>query len=455
MQTRDVEAVVIGAGTAGTKAFHVLKSAGADVLLVDRGPLGTTCARVGCMPSKAVLHAAARWCEARSLVADPAGLTLSPHVSWQQSRQIRDEFASEAAQSTRSAAGDRLVMEEARFIAADTLQAGQTRLRARAFVICTGSSLVIPEPLRPLQHRLLTTDNLFDLDVLPARVGVLGMGAIGLEMSIALARLGLDVIGADQLDAIGGAKDPDIQARAQAHFGSLMQLWLGDAVTAEADGDAVRLRQADRHAVVDRLLVATGRHANVDRLDLAAAGVDLDDKGQPRIDPARLTAGHDGIFFAGDVNPDRPLMHEAADEGQAAGRAALARVRDESPKALARRCAITIVFTDPDLCAVGLPFDKANEQGALIGSASGDGNGRARIMGATDNLLRVYAARGTGKLLGASMLATHGEHLAHLLAWAIQNGQTAEQLLAMPFYHPSIEEMLKDALKDIARQMKP
>ena len=187
MQTRDVEAVVIGAGTAGTNAFHVLKSAGADVLLVDRGPLGTTCARVGCMPSKAVLHAAARWCEARSLVADPAGLTLSPHVSWQQSRQIRDEFASEAAQSTRSAAGDRLVMEEARFIAADTLQAGQTRIRARAFVICTGSSPVIPEPLRPLQHRLLTTDNLFDLDVLPARVGVLGMGGLG-HMGIKLAK---------------------------------------------------------------------------------------------------------------------------------------------------------------------------------------------------------------------------------------------------------------------------
>ncbi|SAI69566.1 pyridine nucleotide-disulfide oxidoreductase [Bordetella ansorpii] len=455
MQSRDVEAVVIGAGTAGANAFHVLKSAGVDVLLVDPGPLGTTCARVGCMPSKAVLHAAARWSQARGLVADPADLILSPNALWQHARQVRDELAGEAAQSTRSAAGHRLIMQEARFVAADTLQAGQTRIRARAFVICTGSSPVVPEPLRSLEHRLLTTDTLFELDVLPRRVGVLGMGAIGLEMGIALARLGLDVIGADQSDDIGGATDPDIQARAQVHFGSLMQLWLGEAVTAQADGDAVRLRQADRQAVVDRLLVATGRHANVEKLDLAAAGVDLDDKGQPRIDPERLTAGHDGIFFAGDVNPDRPLMHEAADEGQAAGRAALAHVRGESPPALARRCALAIVFTDPDLCAIGLPFDQAQEQDAFIGAASGNENGRARIMGANDSLLRVYAARGTGRLLGASILATHGEHLAHLLGWAIQNGQTAEQLLAMPFYHPSIEEMLKDALKDAVRQMKP
>lgn len=453
MQTRDVEAVVIGAGTAGANAFHVLKSAGVDVLLIDRGPLGTTCARVGCMPSKAVLHAAARWAEARGLVDDPAHLTTTPSALWQQSRQIRDELASEAAQSTRCAAGDRLIMEEARFVAPDTVQAGQTRIRARAFVVCTGSRPVIPAPLRPLQHRLLTTDNLFDLDVLPDRVGVLGMGAIGLEMGIALARLGRDVIGADQQDGIGGAQDPDIQDRAQAQFGALMQLWLGQPVQAHAQGDAVRLQQGDRQAVVDRLLVATGRQPCLAELDLAAAAVDLDDKGQPRIDAVRLTAGQDGIFFAGDVNPDRPLMHEAADEGQAAGRAALARVQGAAPPRLQRRTPIAIVFSDPDLCAVGMPFDQARARHAVIGEAAGDQNGRARVKGATSDLLRVYAEPATGLLLGASLLATHGEHLAHLLAWAIQNGQTAEQLLEMPFYHPSIEEMLKDALKDIRKRM--
>ncbi|WP_144630807.1 dihydrolipoyl dehydrogenase [Bordetella genomosp. 13] len=453
MKTMDVDAVVIGAGTAGANAFHVLKSAGVNVLQVDRGPLGTTCARVGCMPSKAALHAAARWSTARGLVADPADLTVSPSVLWQQARAIRDELASSAADNTRRAAGDRLIMEQARFVAPDTLQAGDTRIRARAFVVCTGSSPVIPEALRPLQHRLLTTDTLFELDTLPSRIGVLGMGAIGLEMGVALARLGLEVIGADQQDGVGGAKDPEVQRRAQTHFGSLMQLWLGAPVEADPDGDAVRLRQAGRQAIVDRLLVATGRKPNVEDLDLPAAGLDLDDKAQPRIDASRLTAGQPGIFFAGDVYPDRPLLHEAVDEGVAAGKAALAHVRGRAPAELKRHPVLSIVFTDPDVCAVGMPYDEAEKQNALVGQGPGDENGRARIMGATDSLLRVYAQPRTGKLLGASMVVTRGEHLAHLLAWAIQAGQTAEQLLDMPFYHPTIEEMLQYALKDIRKQL--
>lgn len=89
----------------------------------------------------------------------------------------------------------------------------------------------------------------------------------------------------------------------------------------------------------------------------------------------------------------------------------------------------------------------------MIGTAGGDKNGRARILGATDSLLRVYADARDGRLLGAAMVATGGEHLAHLLAWAIQRGETASSLLQLPFYHPVIEEMLQSALQDIAAQL--
>lgn len=118
-----------------------------------------------------------------------------------------------------------------------------------------------------------------------------------------------------------------------------------------------------------------------------------------------------------------------------------------------RRVPIAILYTDPDVCSVGMGYAAAMQQDAVIGVAQGSGNGRSKVLGAPENLLRVYVARHTGMLLGASMVLTHGEHLAHLLAWAIQARQSVHDLLAMPYYHPSIEEMLQSALNSAASQI--
>lgn len=453
MKTLNVDAVVIGAGTAGANAFHILKAAGAKVLLVDRGPLGTTCARVGCMPSKAALHAAARWSIGRALAIDTAHLAHTPDDMWREARDMRDTLAKGAAQRTIKAAAENLLMGEARFLSPNTLLVDGAQIQARAFVVCTGSRPVIPAALLSLGDRLITTDSLFDLEALPSRIGLLGMGAIGLEMGVALARLGVTVVGADQREAVGGAEDPCVQARAQAHFGALFPIWLGGVVQADADGDKVRLVQGRRQATVDRLLVAAGRQPNFEALDLPAAGIDLDEHNRPRIAPRTLQAGPENILFAGDVYAERPLMHEAADEGAAAGKAALALLGKGPAAMLKRRTAMSIVFTDPDLCAVGLSYRQAVERRAIVGEAEGSSNGRSRILAAQDNLVRIYADPSSGKILGASLFATHGEHLAHQLAWAVHAGQTINDLLAAPFYHPSVEEMLQSALKDAHRQL--
>ena len=141
-------------------------------------------------------------------------------------------------------------------------------------------------------------------------------------------------------------------------------------------------------------------------------------------------------------------MHEAADEGAIAGynaaRAEITRFR--------RKVAIGIAFSDPDVVSVGARLDQLDPQAIVIGSAGGDSNGRAKILGGEESLLHVYADARDGKLLGAAMVATGGEHLAHLLAWAIQRGETAQSLLQLPFYHPVVEEMLQTALKEIAQK---
>ena len=268
-------------------------------------------------------------------------------------------------------------------------------------------------------------------------------------MGLALSRLGVQVVGADLAPHVAGISDPILAERARARFGREMDLWLGVETRVERTEDGVRLRAGEREVEVDLLLAALGRRPNTDGLNLKAAGFPLDSRSNPQFDPATMQIGDLPVFIAGDANADRPLMHEAADEGAIAGYNAVR----ATPTRFARKVSLGIAFSNPDIASVGARFDALPPEGVVIGTAGGDKNGRARILGATDSLLRVYADARDGRLLGAAMVATGGEHLAHLLAWAIQRGETASSLLQLPFYHPVIEEMLQSALQDIAAQL--
>ena len=452
---RTTDIAVIGAGTAGLTAFHTIRNVGAEALLIDHGPLGTTCARVGCMPSKAVLHAGQQWSAmARLPGADASALVAARDALWQDARRTRDQLAQGASDRTVKAAGERLLMGRARFLNPHTLDVDGQQVQARAFVLATGSRPVVPAALQSLGDRLLTTDTLFDLSTLPPRIGVLGMGAIGLEMGLALARLGLGVTGGDLRDALAGIADPVVAARARELFSPAMDLWLGRPMEAKRSDYGVRLCSGEHTADVDLLLAALGRQPNVQALDLARAGVLLDDKGQPQIDTGTLRAAGDAaVFLAGDVSPERPLMHEAADEGAIAARSAMASLTGTPPQPAVRSAPLAIVFSDPDVASVGAPLSACDVKTTVIGSAEGSGNGRSKILHAPGNLVRVYVDRPSRRLLGASLIATHGEHLAHHLAWAVQREDTIDALLSMPYYHPSIEEMLQSAFKDAAQQL--
>ena len=448
------DVAIIGAGSAGLYAMREVRQAGRSFVLIDHGPLGTTCARVGCMPSKVALHAGGLWA-ARKEIAGVGGLeTLSLDTAqvWAALRQQRDQFAGRPAKAARSLAGEFLLEGPASFREPGVLevQLGDDVqiVRAGAVVIATGSRPVLPKWLATVAERTVTTDQLFELPALPKRVGVLGLGAIGLEMGLALSRLGVEVIGADVANTVAGIVDPAIGERAIARFGREITLWLGSEVSVSASGEEVLMRSGDRVAKVDLLLAALGRRPNVDSLNLAAAGIAVDARGMPEFDPATMQIGDLPVFIAGDANGDRPLMHEAADEGAIAGfnaaRAEITRFR--------RKVAIGIAFSDPDVVSVGARLDQLDPQAIAVGSAGGDSNGRAKILGSEESLLRLYADARDGKLLGAAMVATGGEHLAHLLAWAIQRGETAQSLLQLPFYHPVVEEMLQTALKEIAQK---
>lgn len=459
------DVAIIGAGTAGLYALREVRRARKSFVLIDHGPLGTTCARVGCMPSKVALHAGARWAGAQSLArigGHGAGqLRIDLTETWAALRQQRDGFSGNAARKALEAAGDQFLDGTARFVApgllevANNLTGTHTRVRPGAVVIANGSRPVMPDWLAPVRDRAVTTDELFELPSLPARIGVLGLGAIGLEMGLALARLGVQVTGADLAPGVAGITDPAVAEAALQRFGKEMILWLDQATRVERTEQGVALVSGNRRTEVDLLLVALGRRPNTDSLDLDAAGLPVNERGLPVFNRHTMQVGTAPVFIAGDANGDRPLMHEAVDEGAIAGYNAAAISASRPVQSFQRKVPLAMAFTDPDVVSVGARFDELNHDQVRIGVGTGAGNGRARVLHEPDSLLRVYADASTGRLLGAAMVGVRGEHLGHLLAWAMQRGETAHGLLQLPFYHPVVEEMLQSALQDIARHTQP
>lgn len=457
MNDTTVDVAIIGAGTAGLYALREVRRAKKSFVLIDHGPLGTTCARVGCMPSKVALHSAELW-RSRQYFPDIGAsgcehLLLDIDRAWANLRMQRDRFANGAAQNAIRAGGENLLTGRARFLEPGVIEVvtdgGRKVIRAGAVVVATGSVPVVPKWLSVLGDQVITTDQLFELETLPRSMGVLGLGAIGLEMGLALSRLGVKVTGTELAESPAGIADPEIAASALAHFGPEMEMWFGAAAEVRQVADGVAISSEGREVVVERVLAALGRRPNIDSLDLAAGGLELNERGLPQIDTATLQAGQSRIFIAGDANGDRPLMHEAADEGAIAGYNA---VRQELTR-FRRRTSLAIAFTRPDIATAGARFNQLDPERTVTGTARTGDTARYRVLHGEGGLLRVYADAASGRLLGASIFAVEGEHLAHQLAWAIDRGETAQRLLQMPFYHPVVEEALQSALQDIVRKL--
>jgi dihydrolipoamide dehydrogenase len=450
------DVAVIGAGTAGLAAYRAARAAGARAVIIEGGPYGTTCARVGCMPSKLLIaaaeaaHAPSRWKE--------LGLRLKGVVDvddravMERLRRERDRFVGFVLEGVEAIPAADRVRGYARFVGPHRLRVDdRTDVEFSRAVIATGSSPSIPPFLRALGDRVVVNDDIFEWRELPRAVAVFGPGVIGLELGQALARLGVQVSMFGVGGLVGPFTDPAVRAYATKTFGAEFALE-ADAkdVVVERDGDRVRIRHraADggtREIVVDYVVAATGRTPNVRHLGLETAGVTLDPRGQPKFDRTTLQIGTSHLFIAGDANADVPLLHEAADEGRIAGDNA---ARFPKVHAGTRRAPLAIAFSDPQLATVGMRFDDLQPGQFVTGEVSFENQGRSRVMLRNRGLLHVYADVASGRFLGAEMIGPDAEHLAHLLAWANQLELTVAQILELPFYHPVVEEGLRTALRD-------
>ncbi len=450
---RTVDVAIIGAGTAGLAAMSQVRRATDNFVLINGGELGTTCARVGCMPSKAIVQVAddfhRRHIFNRYGIGGEEQLSLDVSEAMEHTRDLRDIFVDRVLAGTTDNLGEKFIDGYARFVAPHILDVAGQRIRAANVVIATGSSPVVPESWRAFADRVLTTDDFFEQEDLPESVAVAGLGVIGLELGQALSRLGVAVTGVDMLDAIGGISDPVVNQTAIELIGKEFPLWLGHEAEVRNDGDKLLVSSGERSVRVDRVLACLGRRPNLARLGLDRIGATTDAHGMPPHNPHTMQIDNLRIFIAGDVNAERQILHEAVDEGRIAGSNAVT----AEVVGYRRRAPLTITFSDPNIAQVGAPFDELDQEQVAIGEVRFGPVGRALLMGKNKGVLRVYAHRQTGRLLGAAMIAPKGEHLAHLLAWSIQQNQGVFDLLKMPFYHPAVEEGLQAALRDLAKQV--
>ncbi|MEY6432141.1 dihydrolipoyl dehydrogenase [Thioalkalicoccus limnaeus] len=452
---RSVEVAVIGAGHAGLNAVKEIRQATDDWVLINGGPLGTTCARIGCMPSKVAIHLAdsfkARDRLDRYGIAGGDTLALDPSKALEHIRDLRDTFVDLVlANTTDEMDPEHLIDGYAEFIGPRRIRVGDDEIVAKAVVIATGARSVVPNHWQEaFGDRILTVDTLFDQETLPRSVAVIGLGPVGIEIGQALRRMGVSVTGIDHGQRASRLADPAINRAAIEILGREFPLWFGDEPEVEPCCEGLRVRAGQREVEVERLFVSLGRRPNLERLGLERLGVPITSRGAPRFDPETLKVGRHRVFVAGDATGGLATLQRASAQGRIAGyNATHRRLRRYQPGT-----PMWIVFSDPNIACVGASWNQLDERHLAVAERRFGPVGRTLIMGQNRGLLRVYADRRDGRLLGAAMIGPRCEHLAHLLAWGIESGLTVETASKMPFYHPVIEEALQEALIELQAEL--
>lgn len=455
--TRRVDVAIIGAGTAGLGARRAAKAEGASVLMIDPGPFGTTCARVGCMPSKLLIAAADAVHHAQQAPlfgVHPGEVRVDGKAVLKRVQSERDRFVGFVDDVIEDARREEELLEgRAEIVGPGRLLVdGSTEVQFERLVIAAGGSPFIPPPFRALDGLLLTNEDVFELEDLPDSLLVVGLGVIGLELGQAFHRLGVRTTLVGVGGQVGPLSDPDVAQEAKRVFADELDIHPDyELKSLEPVDGGVSVHFIDSHGrerreTFERVLVAAGRRSNLGRLGLERLGIEPVSPGRYAVDPDTLQLGDAPIFVAGDVNDLHPLLHEAADDGKIAGRNA---ARHPQVRAAQRRAPLAVVFSDPQIGVVGTGFGGLGECEAMAGEVDYGNQGRARVQGIHRGKVRIYAEKRTGRLLGAELFGPRVEHLSHLLAWAVQQGLTVDDALAMPFYHPVVEEGVRTALRDL------
>ncbi|HZU36729.1 MAG TPA: dihydrolipoyl dehydrogenase [Gemmataceae bacterium] len=451
-ETVPTQLLVLGGGPGGYAAAFHAADRGLKVTLIDAQERpGGTCLYVGCIPSKAVLHAAKLITDARE--AGHAGLTFAPpkidingvRGHWM---KVVDTLTGSLARLCKVRKVD-YVQGRGRFVDPLTVQVdGGNSYRFENCILATGSVPVRPPFANLASNRIMDSTGALKLEEIPPRLLVIGGGYIGLEMGYVYAALGSKVTVVELLDGLLPGVDRDLVLPLSKRLEQLFdKIYLKTKVAklevtpkgikATLEGEEV----TDKEQVFERVLVAVGRRPNSRDLGLDKAGVEVDEKGFIKVNEQRRTSA-ERIFAIGDVAGEPMLAHKATYEGKVA-----AEVIAGEPSIYDARAVPAVVFTDPELAWCGLTETEAkrHQREVKVIRFSWLGSGRALTLGRTEGLTKLIVDPQSERVLGVGIVGVEAGEMIAEATLAIEMGATARDLALTIHAHPTLSESVMEA----------
>ncbi len=445
--------IVIGSGPGGYVCAIRAAQLGLKVACVEgRETLGGTCLNVGCIPSKALLHATHQLHEAEHNF-EAMGLTgAKPKPDWKKMLGYKSDVI---GQNTK---GIEFLFKKnkidwlkgwASIPAPGKVQVGDTTYETKKIVIASGSESSPLKGVEVDEKVIVTSTGALELGKIPKKLIVIGAGVIGLEMGSVFARLGAEVTVIEYLDRIIPGNDGEVAKTFQRMLKKQgMEFILGAAVQkAEALKTKAkvtyRLRKDDSEHTIDAdtVLLATGRRPFTDGLGLEALGVKLTERGQISTDKHYATSV-EGVYAIGDVIEGPMLAHKAEDEGMAVAEILAGQAGHVNYGVIPG-----VIYTWPEVASVGETEESLKEAGRAykVGKFSFMGNGRAKANFAGDGFVKILADKETDRILGAHIIGPYAGDLIHEICVAMEFGAAAEDLARTCHAHPTYSEAVREA----------
>ena len=445
--------LVLGAGPGGYTAAFRAADLGLQTVLIERwDTLGGVCLNVGCIPSKALLHAAKVIDDAADMAAHGVRFT-APTVDLDGLRQWKDQVVAKLTGGLKALAKQRKVQVirgvgaflDAHHLAVTATDGARTVVRFEQAIIAAGSEAV-RLPFIPDDPRVIDSTGALALADVPERLLVIGGGIIGLEMATVYHALGSKISVVEQLPTIMAGADKDIVKPYLSRIKKRYEhIWTGTkvtAVTATPQGMQVHFegpRAPAEPQLFDRILVAVGRSPNGRSIDAHTAGVQVDEHGFVVVTDTQMRTHQPHIFAIGDIIGQPMLAHKAVHEGKVAAEAACGKQSHFDARVIP-----SVAYTDPEVAWAGVTEEHAKAQGIPYGKGvfPWAASGRALSLGRETGLTKLIFDPDTGRLIGAGIVGVNAGELIAEAAHAIEMGSTAADIGLTIHAHPTLSETL-------------
>lgn len=456
----EVDVLVVGGGPGGYVAAIRAAQLGRDVTLVEKADLGGVCLNRGCIPSKALIHAAElveKMKRAETLGINADNITVDYRKTQEWKDGVVKQLTKGVGQLLKSNKVT-VVQGEAYFSGEDTVKIAtddnSETYKFKDCIIATGSSSVELKNLPFDGKRIISSTEALSLQEVPKRMIVVGGGYIGLELGSAYAKLGSEVTILEGMDQILPGVDPKAVRFVTKNLKKNKVPFKTKALVKKAEVNdnevtvTAEIKGEEQTFTADVVLVAVGRRPNTEDLGLEQLGVQLDDKGFVKVNE-KMQTNVDHIYAIGDIAGQPMLAHKASYEGKVA-----AEVIAGEASIVDYRAMPYVIFGDPEVAYTGLTEDQAKEEGidATSFRFPFPANGRALSMNAADGFVNVVAEKETKRIVGMQIVGPDASSLIAEAVMAIEFGATAEDIALTIHAHPTLPEAIQEAAEGILGQ---